>query len=99
MTIYACFLLVETNSVDLIQQRWEEFQGKVISADADQESLDIMRTCFFAGVIAFLNVSSEFGDPEVSMDEAVSTVNSIKSECERFVLELSLRNIDLTTEH
>jgi hypothetical protein len=81
--------------VDLIQQRWEEFQGKVISADTDQESLDIMRTCFFAGVIAFMKISSESDNPEV----AVSTVNSIKSECERFVLERLLRNIDIPTEH
>ncbi|MFP3549719.1 hypothetical protein SB861_03255 [Paraburkholderia sp. SIMBA_049] len=72
-----------------IEQRWTDFESRVITADAPPLQRDEMRNAFYAGFKAMLDVNFELAE----LDElsAVFLLEKFHNESRRFVASLAPR--------
>ena len=63
---------------------WEEYRAKVIPPNASEAQFKETEQAFYAGAYSVLEIMLTIGDDDVSMDDGVNKLESMKQECERF---------------
>jgi len=72
-----------------IEQRWTDFESRVIAADAPPLQREEMRTAFYAGFKSMLDVNFELA--ELDQLSAVFLLEKFHSEARRFGASLAAR--------
>lgn len=68
-----------------VAEMWDEFWTAVKpQGPVSRDQLIDMRRAFYAGIYSMLAVNCKTGSPEVSEDDAVAWITSIRKECRQF---------------
>jgi hypothetical protein len=67
-----------------LRRDWDDYNANVLPKDAPPIQRSETRRAFYAGAYTMLCKVSEIGESHVSEDQGVSTLESLKAECEAF---------------
>jgi hypothetical protein len=69
----------------LIGDQWRSYAEQIVPADAPKVQMQETRRAFYAGAQALFGVCFEIGGDDVSEDEGLRSLESVREELNRFV--------------
>ena len=74
--------------MSIIRKSWDSFRKAVIHPKAGEDQIQHMRWAYYAGASAVLEVATRIGEPDVSEELGVMTLESMDVEIRKFKEEI-----------